>query len=115
MGLAFISLPLVKDLLNISINMHQHFFFAISRYRDWLDFVGMGWILLDFVVVLPTTNIVGRWFLIDASDSLYSLYVTIDCGGRLVRSAKPWGNTTRLHRHTLMVVAANGLCSIGSL
>lgn len=37
-------------------------FFAISRYsRDWLD----------FVVVLPTTNIVGRWFLIDASDWLY--------------------------------------------
>jgi hypothetical protein len=42
-GLAFISLPLVKDLLNISINMHQHVFFSPS-----VD-IGIGWILLDFV------------------------------------------------------------------
>ena len=103
-------------------HQHQHastLFFSpsVDIGIGWilLELVGFCWILLDFVVVLPTTNIVGRWFLIDASDSLYSLYVTIDCGGRLVRSAKPWGNTTRLHRHTLMVVAANGLCSIGSL
>ena len=69
-------------------------FFSLSVDRD----------RLDFVVVLPTTNIVGRWFLIDASDWLFIESLCNDCGGRLVRSAKQLIDFSWNHRLLTLLV-----------